>query len=135
MKQTLSILIFAITLNCSSQNLFIFSKTNGFRHPSIDSGKEAFKKIAEQSEIDVTFSEDSLTLNSKTLKKIDILLFLNTTGDILSAKEQKAVEDFIRNGGRFLGIHAASDTEYDWKWYGGLVGRYFNGHPKFKKLH
>ena len=28
-----------------------------------------------------------------------------------------------------MGIHAASDTEYDWPWYGQLVGAYFDSHP------
>ncbi len=28
-----------------------------------------------------------------------------------------------------MGIHAAADTEYDWAFYGGLVGAYFDSHP------
>ena len=28
-----------------------------------------------------------------------------------------------------MGIHAASDTEYDWPWYGRMVGAYFDSHP------
>ena len=28
-----------------------------------------------------------------------------------------------------MGIHAASDTEYGWPWYGKLVGAYFTSHP------
>ena len=36
---------------------------------------------------------------------------------------------YIQAGGGYVGIHAASDTEYTWKWYGELVGAYFRGHP------
>ena len=43
--------------------------------------------------------------------------------------EQGELEQFIRDGGGFVGIHAAADTEYEWPWYGKLVGAYFNGHP------
>ena len=33
-------------------------------------------------------------------------------------------------GGRWIcRVHAAADTEYEWPWYGDLVGAYFNGHP------
>jgi len=39
------------------------------------------------------------------------------------------MEAFVRSGGGFVGIHSASDTEYDWSWYGGLVGAYFDSHP------
>ena len=28
-----------------------------------------------------------------------------------------------------MGVHAAADTEYDWPWYGKLVGGYFDSHP------
>ena len=43
--------------------------------------------------------------------------------------QQAAFERYIANGGGWVGIHAASDTEYDWQWYGGLVGAYFDQHP------
>ena len=39
--------------------------------------------------------------------------------------EQKVMENFIKNGKGFVGVHAASDTEYEWQWYGDLVGAYF----------
>ena len=37
--------------------------------------------------------------------------------------------EFVRGGGGFAGVHSASDTEYDWTWYGQLVGAYFASHP------
>ena len=57
------------------------------------------------------------------------MVFLNTTGDIFNPGEQAAFERFVRRGGGFVGIHAASDTEYDWPWYGRLLGTYFRRHP------
>ena len=49
------------------------------------------------------------------------------------------MERFIQSGKGFVGIHSAADTEYDWWWYGKLVGAYFKSHPeiqdaKFKKV-
>ena len=43
--------------------------------------------------------------------------------------QQADFERYIQAGGGFVGIHSAADTEYDWIWYGKLVGGYFNGHP------
>ena len=43
--------------------------------------------------------------------------------------EQKVMENFIKNGKGFVGVHAASDTEYNWQWYGKLVGAYYRNHP------
>ena len=52
--------------------------------------------------------------------------------DVLNEVQQSEFERYIQAGGGFVGIHAASDTEYDWPWYGKLVGGYFNGHPKIQ---
>jgi type 1 glutamine amidotransferase len=57
------------------------------------------------------------------------VVFLSTTGDVLGPPQQMAFERFIRRGGGFVGVHSATDTEYDWPFYGGLVGAYFDGHP------
>ena len=57
------------------------------------------------------------------------MIFLCTTGDVLDEAQQGAFERYIQAGGGYAGIHSASDTEYDWAWYGGLVGAYFRDHP------
>ena len=56
-------------------------------------------------------------------------MFLSTTGEVLDDTQQAAFERFIQAGGGYAGIHAASDTEYSWPWYGELVGGYFRTHP------
>jgi cytochrome c len=56
-------------------------------------------------------------------------VFLNTTGDVLDPKQQDAFERYIQAGGGWVGIHSATDTEYDWSWYGRLAGAYFASHP------
>ena len=57
------------------------------------------------------------------------MVFLSTTGDPLNETQQRAFERYIQGGGGYTGIHAAADTEYDWNWYGHLVGGYFLSHP------
>lgn len=57
------------------------------------------------------------------------MVFLNTTGDVLNPAQETAFERYIQAGGGFMGVHSATDTEYKWAWFGGLVGGYFNGHP------
>src|SRR5690606_31134434 len=68
-----------------------------------------------------------------TLRKYAAVVFLSTTGDVLNHYQEVAFERYIQAGGGFVGIHAASDTEYDWGWYGRLVGGYFKNHPKPQK--
>jgi type 1 glutamine amidotransferase len=51
-------------------------------------------------------------------------------GAVLDTDEQRwALERYIRSGGGYVGIHAAADTEYEWPFYGRLVGAYFHSHP------
>ena len=54
----------------------------------------------------------------------------NTTEEILTDVEQKVMESFIKSGKGFVGVHAAADTEYNWQWYGKLVGAYYRNHPE-----
>ena len=54
---------------------------------------------------------------------------MSTTGNVLNHKQEAAFERYIQAGGSFVGIHAATDTEYDWGWYTKLVGGQFLSHP------
>ena len=63
------------------------------------------------------------------LSHYDVVIFLSTTGDVLNAAQQTAFENYVKSGKGYVGIHAAADGEYDWRWYGNLVGAYFRNHP------
>ncbi len=106
-----------------------FSKTAGFRHSSIDEGHAALDVLAEDNGFQVDHSEDSSLFTEEILASYDTVIFLETTGDVLNEDQQAAFEAYIQGGGGYAGIHSASDTEYDWNWYGHLVGAYFISHP------
>ena len=109
--------------------VLVFSKTAGFRHDSIETGVDAVCELAGAEGIAVDHTEDAASFADDPLLDYDAVVFLSTTGDVLSADQQAAFERYIQAGGGFAGIHAASDTEYDWPWYGDLVGAYFQSHP------
>ncbi|MGY8914738.1 MAG: ThuA domain-containing protein, partial [Flavobacteriales bacterium] len=109
--------------------LLVFSKTEGFRHESINAGKDALLKMSKEKEFEVTFTEDGDKFTDKELKKFNAVVFLNTTGDVLNDDQQNSVERYIQAGGGYVGIHSATDTEYSWPWYGELAGAYFQDHP------
>ncbi|HEX7070428.1 MAG TPA: ThuA domain-containing protein, partial [Rhodothermales bacterium] len=62
------------------------------------------------------------------------VIFLNTTGNVLDNTQQTAFERYVQAGGGFVGIHSAADTEYEWPWYGELVGGWFKNHPNFPNV-
>jgi type 1 glutamine amidotransferase len=110
-------------------SVLVFSKTAGFRHASIPAGITAIQELGTQYNFQVDTTEDASWFTDETLAGYRVVIFLSTTGDVLNETQQAAFERFIQQGGGFVGIHAASDTEYQWPWYGELVGAYFASHP------
>ena len=103
--------------------------TNGWRHESIHTGVLAIRDLAARNFFDVVYFDDPNSFNDKFLEQFQVIIFLSTTGNILDSAQQKVMERFIKSGKGFVGIHSASDTEYDWDWYTKLVGRMFYIHP------
>jgi len=112
-----------------SKSIMVFSKTEGFRHDCIETGIKSIQKLGKENDFKVDITEDSKVLISG-LNNYNAIIFLNTTGNILTDAQQDKFEKYIQKGGGFVGIHSATDTEYDWPWYGKLVGAYFLNHPK-----
>jgi uncharacterized protein len=110
--------------------ILVFSKTAGFHHASIAVGIPAIIRLGKENDFDVDTTTNSAKFTTGNLKQYAAVVFLSTTGDILNDEQQKAFEGYIHSGGGFVGIHAATDTEYGWPWYGDLVGAYFKSHPK-----
>jgi len=134
-SRVLLLVIIWICFSCSETRsgkpkILVFSKTAGFKHASIPNGIAAIQKLGSENGFDVDTTKNASRFSEDSLKQYAAVIFLNTTGDVLNAEQEAAFERYIQAGGGFAGVHAATDTEYDWKWYGRLVGAYFNGHPK-----
>lgn len=110
-------------------NALLVTKTAGWHHESINEGVTAIKELATRNFFNVQWHQEGATVTDKYLENFQVIIFLNTTGDIFKEDEQKAIEKFIKAGKGFVGIHSASDTEYGWEWYTKLVGRMFKIHP------
>lgn len=112
-----------------AERVLVFSRTAGFRHGSIPTAAATLRTLATEAGFAADHSEDSADINAANLARYRVVVFASTTGDILDAAQQQALQDFVRGGGGFVGVHAAADTEHDWPWYGQLVGAYFLSHP------
>ena len=103
------------------KKVLIFSKTNGFRHDCIPVGIEAIKKLGTENHFTADATEDSTLLSDANLGNYNEIIFFNTTGTILGADQEKALQNFIHKGGGFVGVHSATDCEYQWPWYVKLI--------------
>lgn len=129
---TLFIGILIPTIQLMAQPQFralLFTKTEGWHHQSINEGVDAIRDLSARHQFDLEWHEDPAVFSPERLQHFDVIIFLSTTGNILNEEQQAAMEAFIRSGKGFVGIHSASDTEYDWPWYTQLVGRMFKIHP------
>jgi type 1 glutamine amidotransferase len=122
------LLLSPLPIHADSPAILVFSKTAGFRHASIESGIEAITALGKRNGFAVVATEDSDAFTAANLQRYAAVVFLSTTGEVLDPEQQRAFETYIENGGGFVGIHSAADTEYQWPWYGKLVGAWFDSH-------
>ncbi len=110
--------------------VLVFSKTAGYRHESIDAGKKMLTAMGAANGFVVDTTEDASRITEESLKQYAAVVFLNPTLNVLDRASEIDLQRYIQAGGGFVGIHSATDAEYDWRWYGRLVGGYFAGHPE-----
>jgi type 1 glutamine amidotransferase len=113
----------------SGFNVLVFSKTAGYRHDSIPDGIAAIQQLSAANGFNVDATEDSSAFTDANLSQYQAVIFLLTTGTVLDPDQKAAFERFIEAGNGYVGVHSAADTEYDWAWYGQLMGAYFDSHP------
>jgi|SRR5690554_747507 len=128
----LSLTLAALPALAEQFNVLLFTKTAGWHHKSINAGVTAMEKMAVRHHFNLDWHEMSEVFTDDSLKKYHVIVFLNTTANILNDDQQAAMERFIQSGKGFVGIHSASDTEYDWDWYTKMVGRTFHIHPEIQ---
>ncbi|MDI5938037.1 MULTISPECIES: ThuA domain-containing protein [unclassified Micromonospora] len=114
-------------------DVLVFSKTAGFRHDSIAVGTQAIRDLGAANSFTVTATEDAAQFTTANLARFEAVIFLNTTGDVLNDSQQAAFESYIGAGGGYVGVHSAADTEYNWPFYGNLVGAWFASHPAIQQ--
>jgi len=125
----LASILIPVAAAAQQPRVLVFSKTVGFRHSSIPNGIAAIRKLGQEHGFAVDTTEDAGAFTQKNLARYSAVVFLSTTGDVLNPAQQDVFERYIQAGGGYVGVHSATDTEYDWPWYGRLAGAYFNGHP------
>ncbi len=111
--------------------VLVFYKTAGYKHGSIPSGIAAIQKLGAENKFDVDTTTDVSKFTKENLKQYATIVFMSPTGKAFKdSVNREAFKNYINNGGGFIGVHSATDFEYDWAWYGKLVGGYFLGHPR-----
>ncbi|WP_181807504.1 ThuA domain-containing protein [Streptomyces shenzhenensis] len=108
--------------------LLVHTRTTGYRHDSIP---DAVAAVREFTGFDVDATEDPAALE-QPLDGYAAVVFLSTSGEILTPAGRARLAAYVAAGGGFAGVHAAACTEYDWPHYGELLGARFDRHPEYQ---
>lgn len=118
--------------------ILVLSKTNGFIHKDgLPAAREALDELAAENNWHLYQTDNAATHNLEDLARFDVVIWNNTSGDILTPRQREAFKSWLTDGGQWLGLHAAGgDPSYDWQWYvDTVIGAQFFGHtmsPQFQ---
>lgn len=117
--------------------IWVFVHSAGYEH-AVAKADESGESLVEKTwkawaegddRFTVEVSRDVNAFTPEHLGELDAVFFY-TTGEVPIPEEGRAaLKAFIEGGGGFVGSHCATDTFFEWPWYGRLLGGYFDGHP------
>ncbi|HEX8669385.1 MAG TPA: ThuA domain-containing protein [Allosphingosinicella sp.] len=121
----------------SQPRVLLYSGSTGYRHASIEPGVAAIKALGAREKIVIVHSEDPSVFTDANLRGFQAIIFLSTSTDPKKPESEwfqgarrDALQAFVHRGGGIVGIHAASDSHYNWPWYGKMIGGHFARHPQ-----
>jgi type 1 glutamine amidotransferase len=117
----------------TAARVLVFTRTTAYRHASIPAGIDAVRQLGVAHGFAVDATEETDAFTPAGLAPYAALVFVSTSGDVLDPGGKAALESYVRGGGGFVGVHGAAATEYDWPFYGRLVGAWFDKHPQVQR--
>jgi type 1 glutamine amidotransferase len=111
--------------------VLIFSKTNGYREEAaIQASNDALESIVKKRGWPGFVTENAAIMNANDLRRFKVVIWNNTSGDVLTEPQREAFKTWLENGGAFVGTHGAGgDPSYAWSWYPEtLIGAQFTSH-------
>jgi type 1 glutamine amidotransferase len=120
----------------AGKSVLVFTKNGkGYVHENIPSSIAAFQKMGKDNYFTVDTSSNPVVFEENNLKKYDVIIFSNTNNDVFDTENQRvSFMRYIEAGGGFMGIHSASGTERNWKWFKLMLGATFLRHPPFQSF-
>jgi type 1 glutamine amidotransferase len=109
--------------------VLIFTRAAGYRHESTPVGAAALAEIAIAAGLAPRVADEPGAFTAQRLARCAAVVFLSTTGTVLTETARAALADYVRAGGGFVGVHAAANGEPEWPFFGELIGARFAGHP------
>lgn len=132
------------------RRILVFTQCRGYVHDSIPYVNAALELMGKQTgAFECVVSDDIASFEPASLAAFDAVLMNNTTGNGfflpadyatlapekqhvakgIEARLHQSLVEFVHGGKGLIGIHAATDCNYDWPAYAALFGAAFDFHP------
>jgi type 1 glutamine amidotransferase len=112
------------------RKILVFSRCEGFVHKSIPIGVKTMELMGEKTgAYAIEETAEMEAFSPENLSRFDAVLFLSTTQLDPEPEQREALLEFVRGGKGIIGIHAATDSFYQWEAGAKMMGGLFCGHP------
>lgn len=110
--------------------VLVFFKTNGYIHrQAIPAANSLFQHLAADHGWSIYLTTNGAINNPVDLKRFDVIVWNNVTGDVLTPAQQNSFKSWLEGGGRWLGIHGSGGDWFDWTWFvDEVIAAKFAGH-------
>jgi type 1 glutamine amidotransferase len=114
--------------------VLVYTKNGkGYVHDNIASAVKAIQKLGGEKGFQVDVSDDPTVFMDEKLKQYTFLVFPSTNNDVFDTDEQRVnFRRYVEAGGGIVGLHSATGTERNWKWFKMMMGGSFAWHAKFQ---
>ena len=116
------------------RTVLVYSRASNFVHESIPVVNLMLKLLGEETgAFTAVFNNEEQEFTPEYLQQFDMVFFNNTTfveRAFTNEAQRNALLDYVRNGGGWGGLHAATDAGgEEWMEYTRMVGGQFDSHP------
>lgn len=115
--------------------VLLFSGTGWYRHPEVPAINGWLTRMGAKHDIHFDVSETGKDINEKNLSKYDAVLLNNANmlDKVLNEKQRATFEEWFRDGGGVVALHAVLVHQEGWPWLMELGGCDFNSDSEFLK--
>lgn len=122
-------------INSDSLRVLVFSGTGWYRHPEISLINGWLVRLGSRHNMRIDITETPGDISTESLQNYDVLLLNNANelDQVLDQEQQTVIQQWYRNGGSILGLHAALVRQQGWVWFSELGGCDFDSDSNFQK--
>jgi type 1 glutamine amidotransferase len=91
--------------------VLVFTGTAGAQNPATATGASAIQALGAANDFTVDVTADAAQINAANLANYRAVVFVNSSGDVLNADQESALQSYVEGGGGFVGVGETAKLE------------------------